>query len=437
MVRPVPSPPPNQSASEENQYGRSKPPSYHLRVAATLLRDIADLGLLESAIADKHITARTTAEGLTVYNYTARAQYSEAWNQATLACRGLIADHRGRVLARPFPKFFAPSESCAPEVPKKGPMHVTDKWDGSLGIAYRHPDGDTRISTRGSLESEQAIEATRIWQERYAGVEIEPGITPLFEIVYPQNRIVVNHGEMRDLVLLAVIDITSGTDLPLDRFEWPGPMAGSRKFASLNDLADHMARPRPDHHPEEGFVVRYDTGDSQPHLRFKMKWPAYVEQHRVVTGLNRRHIWTAAAVLDAARRGISPKHIAARLRLPPETVTGLLDQPENPIEAIRSVMPEEFHGWIDGTLAAVTAEARERITLYEGLTEQAATESRGQGDREFAEAAQRLAAHHDLPVGPIFALHKKKPEAHLAIWADLRPPADPESGPLTGNQPQS
>lgn len=54
-------------------------------MTATFLRDITDLGLLESAIADKHISARTTAEGLTVYNYTARAQYSAAWNQATLA----------------------------------------------------------------------------------------------------------------------------------------------------------------------------------------------------------------------------------------------------------------------------------------------------------------------------------------------------------------
>ena len=403
-------------------------------MAATFLRDIADLGLLESAIADRHITARTSAQGVTVYNYTARAQYSEAWNQATLACRGLIADQHGRVLARPFPKFFAPSEPCAPAVPTEGAMHVSDKWDGSLGIAYQHPDGGIRISTRGSLESEQAIEGTRIWQERYATVEVEPGITPLFEIVYPQNRIVVNHGEMRDLVLLAVIDIATGTDLPLDRFDWPGPVAAGREFASLDDLADHMARPRPYHHPEEGFVVRYETGSHQPHLRFKMKWPAYVEKHRVVTGLNRRHIWTAAAVLDATRRGVSPQHIAARLRLPHETVKSLLDQPENPIEAIRSLVPEEFHGWIDGTLAAIAAEARERISLYERLTEQAADESRGQGDREFAEAAQRLATHHDLLVGPIFALRKQKPEAHLAIWADLRPPADPESGPLTGNR---
>ncbi|WP_420619852.1 RNA ligase [Candidatus Poriferisocius sp.] len=353
-----------------------------------------------------------------------------------LGLSGVDRRPHGRVLARPFPKFFTPSEPCAPAVPAEGTMHVSDKWDGSLGIAYQRPDGGVRISTRGSLESEQAIEGTRILQERYATVEVEPGVTPLFEIVYPQNRIVVNHGEMRDLVLLSVIDIATGTDLPLDRFDWPGPMAASREFASLNDLADHMARPRPDHHPEEGFVVRYDTGDSQPHIRFKMKWPAYVEQHRVATGLNRRHIWTAAAVFDANRRGISPKDIAARLRLPPETVTGLLDQPENPIEAIRSVMPEEFHGWIDGTLATVTAEARERISLHERLTEQVADESRGQGDREFAEAAQRLAAHHDLPVGPIFALHKQKPEAHLAIWADLRPPADPESGPLTSNRSQ-
>ena len=430
MVRPPPSPPPNHSVLEENQYKRPRLPSYHRRVTETCLHDIVDLAQLESALADGHVSARRTAEGLTIYNYTARAQYAGAWSQATLACRGLIVDRRGQVLARPFPKFFAPSEPHAPMVPAEGPMHVTDKWDGSLGIAYRHPDGDIRISTRGSLESKQAAEGTRIWQEKYAVVDIEPGMTPLFEIVYPQNRIVVDHGAMRDLVLLAVIDGATGADLPLNRIDWPGPVAASREFASFGDLADHMAGSRPGDHPEEGFVVRYDTGHSQPHLRFKMKWPTYVEQHRVVTGLNRRHIWAAAAVLDAARRGVSPKHIAARLRLPPETVTGLLDQPENPIEAIRSVMPEEFHGWIDGTLGTINAEAKERIALYERLTEQAAEQSQGQGDREFAEAAQRLAAHHDLPVDPIFALRKQKPEAHLAIWADLRPPADPDHGPL-------
>ena len=36
-------------------------------------------------------------------------------------------------------------------------MEVTDKLDGSLGIAYHHPDGDIRF-TRGAFGSEQAVE---------------------------------------------------------------------------------------------------------------------------------------------------------------------------------------------------------------------------------------------------------------------------------------
>lgn len=41
-------------------------------------------------------------------------------------------------------------------------MVATEKLDGSLGIAYHHPDGDVRIAMRGSLSAEQAVEATSV-----------------------------------------------------------------------------------------------------------------------------------------------------------------------------------------------------------------------------------------------------------------------------------
>src|SRR5690242_9333607 len=45
-------------------------------------------------------------EGLYIYNYTPLVQFSRAWDEYTLMCRGLILDDGGTVVARPFRKFF-------------------------------------------------------------------------------------------------------------------------------------------------------------------------------------------------------------------------------------------------------------------------------------------------------------------------------------------
>ena len=146
----------------------------------------------------------------------------------------------GRVVARPFGKFFNHDEPLAPAPLDGAPMIVTEKWDGSLGILYPAPDGCQRVSTRGSTRSDQALEATRIWQDKYEGMDFGTEVTPLFEIVYPSNRIVVDYQGMRDLVLLAVIDNATGADLPIERFDWPGPRTAETRFETLDDLAAHV-----------------------------------------------------------------------------------------------------------------------------------------------------------------------------------------------------
>ena len=47
---------------------------------------------------------------LTIYNYTAKAQFDRYWVEATLACRGLVLDNNYQIVARPLPKFFNLSE---------------------------------------------------------------------------------------------------------------------------------------------------------------------------------------------------------------------------------------------------------------------------------------------------------------------------------------
>ena len=43
---------------------------------------------------------------LTIWNYTPKVQYEGLWDEITLQCRGLVTDDKGRIIARPFRKFF-------------------------------------------------------------------------------------------------------------------------------------------------------------------------------------------------------------------------------------------------------------------------------------------------------------------------------------------
>ena len=70
----------------------------------THLYDIINPGQLAQGVADKLINARESGDGLTILNYTDAAMYTPgAWdNPAVRACRGLIHDTAGTVLARPW-----------------------------------------------------------------------------------------------------------------------------------------------------------------------------------------------------------------------------------------------------------------------------------------------------------------------------------------------
>ncbi len=390
------------------------------------LGNLVDTALLSDAI-DRGLVSVRTEGPLRILNYTPRAIYERAWNRATLTCRGLIVDEADRVVARPFPKFFGPSEPDAPPVPEGRPMTVTEKIDGSLGIAYHHPDGGIRLTTRGSLSSDQAVEATGIWWEKYAHVAFPPGVTPLFEIVYPGNRIVTDYGDMRDLVLLAVIDIATGADLPLDVIGWPGPQATRRDFGSFAELIDHVSSSQ--EAALEGYVVRFDTGHDRPHVRLKLKFPGYVATHRMLTGLTALRVWEIAAVTDAIRRGLDRRTAAHRLRLAPDVVDTLIDRAPDPVSSVRTDLSEEFWPWYDACVAEFRDAAEHLIGRYESLVRRARQESAPGDDRGFADTVMRLSSEAELHPGPMFAIARGRADAYPSIWVQLRPHG-------TGDTPQ-
>ena len=222
-----------------------------------------------------------------ILNYTEKAAYEGHWNNVTLNTRGLIVGPFCDILARPFPKFFNYGQVGCPEIDLDEPAVVSDKMDGSLGILYREKlTGKYAIATRGSFTSDQAIHATEILRTKYADYVPPKGVTLLFEIVYPENRIVCDYGDMDDLVLLGSVHNDSGDNwdaCDLD-WDWPGPKAESFPYRTMREALE--AKPRAG---KEGFVVHLLISD----VRVKIKQSDYIRLHRIVTGLNARSVWSA------------------------------------------------------------------------------------------------------------------------------------------------
>jgi RNA ligase len=223
---------------------------------------------------------------LWIANYTEKAAYEGYWNNVTLNCRGLIFNAFGDILAMPFPKFFNYGQAGCPEIDLDAPATVSDKMDGSLGILYKF-DGNLRIATRGSFSSDQAIHATEILNTKYASFKPVSGWTYLFEIVYPQNRIVCDYGDLDDLVFLGAVHIPTRISYDSDvanLLGWKGPVTEVFPYSTMREAL--MAESRSG---KEGFVVHLLDSD----VRVKIKQEDYILLHRIVTGLNARSVWEA------------------------------------------------------------------------------------------------------------------------------------------------
>lgn len=218
-----------------------------------------------------------------IYNYTPKTQFSKAWDEVTIQCRGLIVHKDTReIVARPFSKFFNYEEHIEKglTLPAEMPI-VYSKFDGSLGILYFTESGEPMIATRGSFVSDQARWATghiSLDKSAYDSImKLDRSYTHLFEIIYPENRIVVNYG-WDGLVHLASINTETGVSIVPDS---DFPLAAAQPFSSYEELKGRNKQ------NEEGYVLHYPSSD----LRLKIKFEDYVRLHKIMTGLSEIGVW--------------------------------------------------------------------------------------------------------------------------------------------------
>lgn len=228
---------------------------------------------------------------LTMYTYARSAQFDSHWTDATRKCRGLIVDNNRNIVAFCMPKFFNKSEHdvakpYAVTLPDE-PVRIFDKMDGSMGTIYWY-EGQWRVATKGSFLSDQAVIATEMLRSRETRY-LNTSMTYVVEIIYPNNRIVVDYGERQDLVLLTSYD-SDGTEV-LRPVEWGG--LGFSYVEEINLMTVNadwrtLTEAETDGTEFEGYVVRFQSG-----LRAKMKFDNYLALHKILTNCTERTIWEA------------------------------------------------------------------------------------------------------------------------------------------------
>jgi len=241
---------------------------------------------LQEAVERKQVFRQThNILPYSIYKYSQTTVYAKEWTPVTLNSRGLILhDETFEIIARPFKKFFNHNEKPLPESVFTSSIEVTEKLDGSLGISYFDDSGNLFIATSGSFHSDQAVKANQIYDAKYRGLwEPNPQLTYLWEIIYPENRIVVDYGSEEDLYLLGAVTITTGEELsPNVLSEWRWKKASSYKFKNL-----HAVLTSPSRENKEGYIVYFKDAD----FRVKIKHEEYVTLHRYATGVNSLRIW--------------------------------------------------------------------------------------------------------------------------------------------------
>ncbi|MDI2131494.1 RNA ligase [Yinghuangia seranimata] len=340
---------------------------------------------------------------LSVYAYGPQCVFANHWTPVTRRARGLVVDDEsGEVVALTFPKFFnydqhQAGSPFAPELPHGEPFEVFDKLDGSLGIVF-HYGGRWHAATKSAFASEQALWA-QAWLAARDTAGLTPGTTYLAEIIYPRNRIVVDNGDRKGLVLLGAF-AADGTELPLSSCAdaWRslgGDVVAAHPAPPLDTLVRHARADlgldgRPVSGTEaEGWVVRFASG-----LRVKVKSADYVRLHGAMSRTTERGVWE---VLSA---GDDPAVLFDR-------------------------MPDEFRAWILDTANRLRAAHQAWTAAAEAAYAQvlAAEAETGTDARPDRPAFARLAAAHPREVrSALFLLYDGRPIDALA-WRHIKPAA--------------
>jgi RNA ligase len=227
----------------------------------------------------------------TVINYAVALEDTFEWDcedphssSIRRECRGLIFDKQGKLISRPYHKFFNACEKEETQLNKINlyePHVVLEKLDGSMIRPIPTKEG-FRLATKAgitdvAMNAEVFIASDMDYVDLIRGL-IEGGMTPIFEWCSRKNRIVVDYPEDQ-LILTAIRDTETGEYVPyaemVEIAEHSGiPVVKAVDGLAVQDINLFVKQVR-EWDDGEGVVLRFDTG----HM-VKVKADDYVLRHK-------------------------------------------------------------------------------------------------------------------------------------------------------------
>ena len=232
----------------------------------------------------------TESGDLLLADYSRTCQFDAAWTPITEVCRGLILDVKNKkVVGLPMPKFWNLNERGTAF--KNLPYVAQEKMDGSMGLIWRY-NGKLNLSTRGSFTSPQAIKGKEMLDLKYPNAEVvlHPNVNLVCEIIYPENRIVVDYKGEEKLTLITAYDNETFKELDEDAVDLLAEVIGFDrpkvyKFNSFLEL-EETVKSWPQN--QEGLVVKFSDGS-----RCKIKSSEYIRAHKLISSFSPLSVWEA------------------------------------------------------------------------------------------------------------------------------------------------
>lgn len=277
---------------------------------------------------------------LTVYTYTDQCVFARAWDDVTRNSRGHIYHmETGECVAWAIPKFFNLNENEEvqfKDLPWDKPYEVFEKEDGWLGVLYRQ-DGRFKVASRGSFHSPGATWATEFIQRRDMTF-LPEDVTLIFEIITPEQKIILDYKGLATLVVLCAFNRRTGEEYP--RFmveEWAQkaalPVVRRYDGLTIHDCVAMQAAVK----DREGFVIRLHDGRR---VKVKMEW--YMQIAKVMAGMSPITTW------ESMKRGKVPNDYLASL---PEELRPMA-------EMYKSTLEGQYAAVADGIKTAALALAK-------------------------------------------------------------------------------
>jgi len=167
-------------------------------------------------------------------------------------------------------------------------LNIQDKKDGSMIVPIKLPNGYIALRTKMSFESEQAQMSQKLYDnnkelQRFVKDCFNIGIQPIFELISPMNRIVIDYNDTK-LVLLQLRDINGDYIKDIKEFSKDYNIDYTEYIeSSFIEILENKETLE----DIEGWILRFEDKGTK-FAKVKTKW--YFERHHLISESSRENV---------------------------------------------------------------------------------------------------------------------------------------------------